>query len=57
MENNTIINNVVDGILLNETQIVSAMREAPKFLDSNCDDKVLYQVEKMGLEKTKEKIE
>ena len=31
--NNSIVNNVVDEILLNETQRLSAAREAPKFLD------------------------
>ena len=53
MENNAIINNIVDEILLNETQKVSAAREAPEFLDSNCDDNGLYQVEKKSLEETK----
>ena len=37
MENNAIINNVVDETLLNETQKVSAAREAPGFLDSDFD--------------------
>ena len=57
MENNAIINNVVENILLNETQKVSAAREAPEFLDSDCDENDLYQVEKIILEETKGKIE
>ena len=57
MENNAIINNVVDEILLNETQKVSAEREAPEFLDSGFDDNGLYQVGKMILEETKDKLE
>ena len=48
--------NVVYDIILNETQKVSAAREAPEFLDSGCDEKDLYQVEKMSLENTKEKL-
>ena len=55
-ENNTIVNNVVDEILLNETKKVSAAREAPGFLDSDCDENELYQVEKMSLEETKNKF-
>ena len=31
LENNVIINTIVDEILLNETQRVSAVREAPDF--------------------------
>ena len=57
MSNNAIINNVVDEILLNETQKVSAAREAPEFFDSDCDEKNLYQVEKISLEETKGKLE
>ena len=56
-ENNAIINNVVDEIPLNETQKVSAAREAPEFLESDCDENNIYQVEKISLEETKEKIE
>ena len=56
-ENSAIINNLVDEILLNKTQKVSAVRKAPEFLDSDCGDNDLYQVEKMNLEDTKEKIE
>ena len=44
--NNDIINNVVDEILLNETKKVSAAREAPECLESDCDKNHLYQVEK-----------
>ena len=50
MGNNAIINNVVGEILLNEAQIVSAVRKAPDLLDSDCDEKNLYQVDKMILE-------
>ena len=52
-ENNDIVNNVVDEILLNETQNVSAAREAPEFLDSLYDENDLYQVEKVIIEETK----
>ena len=55
-ENNFIVNNAVDEILINEAQKVSAVREAPEFLDSDYDDNGLYQVDKMRLEETKEKI-
>ena len=50
MENNSIFNNVVDEILLNETQKVSVAREAPELLDSDCDENDIYQVEKISLE-------
>ena len=44
-------------ILLNETQIViSTNNETPEFLDSDYDANDLYQVDKMSLEDTKEKI-
>ena len=46
---------MVDEILLNETQKVSAVKEAPKILDSDEND--IYQVERMSLEETKEKLE
>ena len=39
------------------TQKVIAAREAPYFLESDCNENNLYQVEKMSLEDTKEKIE
>ena len=55
LENNDIINNVMDEILLNETQKVSAAREAPGFLDSRYDENYLYQADKTSLEDTKEK--
>ena len=48
---------MVDDILLNETQKVIAAKEVPEFLESDYDDNELYQVEKMSLEGTKEKIE
>ena len=47
----------MDEILLNKTQTVSAVREAPEFFDSDCNEKDLYKVEKMSLEETREKIE
>ena len=54
---NAIINNVVDDILLNETQKVSSAREAPEFLDFDFDENNVYQVGKISLEETKEEIE
>ena len=53
IENNFIINNVVDGILLNKTQKVSDVREATEFLDSDCNDNNIYQVYEIILEETK----
>ena len=47
---------MVDEILLNETQKVSAAREALAFLDSDCGENDLYQVEEMSLDKTKDKL-
>ena len=47
----------MDKILLNETQKLSAAREAPEFWDSDYDDNYLYQVERMSLEDNKEKID
>ena len=47
----------MDEILLNETQKLSAAREAQKFFDSDCDENDQYQVEKMSLEDNKEKLE
>ena len=46
MENNAIINNVVDNILLNETQKLSAAMESPEFLNCDCDENHLYYIEK-----------
>ena len=57
LEKNDIIKNLVDEILLNETHKVSAAREAPENLDYDCDKNDIYQVEKLNLEETKEKIE
>ena len=48
---------MVDEILLNETQKVSAARETPEFLDSGFNEKNIHQVEKISLEENKEKIE
>ena len=47
----------MDEILINDTQKLSAAREAPDFLGYDCDENYLYQVEKMSLKDTKEKIE
>ena len=48
---------MVDEILLHETQKVSAAMEAPEFLDSDYDENYIYQVERVGLADTKEKLE
>ena len=53
MENTDIVNNTVDQIILDETQQLSAAREAPEFLDSDYDGNYVYQVDKMSLEETK----
>ena len=54
-ENNAIVKNAVDEILL--TKKVSATNhEAPEFLESDYDANDLYQVDKMSLEYTKEKL-
>ena len=47
----------MDEILLHETQIVSAAKEAPDFLESDYDENKLYQVENMILEETQETLE
>ena len=47
---------MVDEILLHETQKLSAAREAPEFLDSDYEYKNLYQVERVILQETKEKL-
>ena len=57
LENSTIINNVVNDILLNETQKVSYVRESPEFLGSDYDENDIYQDERMSLEDTKNKLE
>ena len=55
--NNTIVNNAVDEILLNETQKLCAMNhEAPAFLDSEYNENDLYQVDKMIFEETKKNL-
>ena len=48
---------MVDKILLNKTQKVSAERESLYILDSDCNENDLYQVEKISLEEAKEKLE
>ena len=37
----------MDDIIINETQKVSAAREAPEFLDPDFDENNVYQVYKM----------
>ena len=56
-ENNAIFNNVVDEIILHETQKLSAVKEAPEFLESGYDENEVYPFENMRLEDTKEKLE
>ena len=56
-ENNAIVNNAVDEILLNETQKLSAAREAPECLDSDYYENDFYQADKMSLEETKENLD
>ena len=51
------MNNVVDETLLNKTKKVSTAMEASEFQDSDYDENDLYQVEKMSLEETEEKLE
>ena len=54
-ENNAIVNNAVNKILL--TQKLSATNhEALEFLDSDYDANDLFEVDKMSLEDTKEKL-
>ena len=47
---------MVDEILLHETQKVSDAREVPSFLDPDYDENDIYQVERIGLEETKETL-
>ena len=56
-ENSAVTNNGVNDIILNETQQFSPARKAKDVLDSDCDENDIYQVEKMCLEDTKEKLE
>ena len=51
-ENNVIVKNMVDEILLYETQKKSAPKEAAKFSESDYDKNGLYQVDNMSLEET-----
>ena len=52
------VNNAVDGIILNETQKVGVTNhEAQEFLDSDEDANELYQVDTMSLEDTEEKLD
>ena len=48
---------MVDEILLKEIQKLSAVREAPEFLDPDYDVNDLDLVERMSTEETKEKLE
>ena len=48
---------MVDEIIQHETKRVSAVIEAPGFLEFDYDDNELYQVKNMSLEDTKEKLE
>ena len=48
-EKNSIVNNVVDEILLHETQKVSYAREASEYFGSDYDENKVYQVEMMIL--------
>ena len=57
LENNPIINDVVDRIILNETQKLSSAREAQGFLEPDYDADDLYKVKRMSLEETKERLE
>ena len=57
-ENNTIVNNAVDEIILNETQKVCATNyEAPEFMDSYYYANSFQQGDKMSLEETTEKLD
>ena len=47
----------MDEILINEIQKISAAREAQELLDSGFNENGLYQVDKMSLEDTNEKLE
>ena len=46
----------MNEILLNESQNVSAAKEAPEFLEYDYDDNNHYQVENMIIEETKENL-
>ena len=48
---------MVDEIILHETQKLSAVKEAPEFLESGYDENEVYPFENMRLEDTKEKLE
>ena len=47
----------MDEIIINKTQKLSAAREASAFLDSDYYSNNFYQVDKMSLEETKEKLD
>ena len=55
-ENKSIVDNAVDEIILT-LRVSATNHEAPEFLDSDYDVNNFYQVEKMSLDGTKEKIE
>ena len=54
-ENNSIVNSMVDEILLHEKK-VSAAKEAPEFLESDYDDNKLYQVDNTAFVETRETL-
>ena len=54
-ENNTIVNSVVDEVLLHETKKLSAAKEAPVFLESDYDENKLYHKENISFDDTKNK--
>ena len=55
-ENNAIVKNEVDEILLTK-KVNATNHEAPEFLDSDYDENDLYQVDKMSLKETREKLD
>ena len=55
-ENNAIVNNAVGGILLMK-KVSDTIHEAQTFLDSDYYENDLYEVEKISLEETKEKLD
>ena len=52
-DNNTIVNNAVNEIVLQETQKVSAQKGAYENIESDFDNNKLYQINNMSLEETK----
>ena len=56
-ENNTIVNNTVDEIILQENNKLSAEAESHKNIDSEIDENDLYLIDNMSLDENKEKTE